>query len=249
MVDAAFGGIRGSMEYVVFFVLVAWAVVAVWQHRERLEQTTDRALLLAGGLFALAALLLPQLYQNTISFEVRWFPPAMILLLLGLPAPAFDAGLKRLGAVALVGVFSLATTATWLRFDRVEMSGLAQALTALPAGPRVLGLDYVQESPGLKGRPFLQTFAYAQVLHGGELNFSFAEFAPSLVVYKRPRHVQWTGGLEWEPERLKPSDFAYFDYVIVNGDARRQEVMEAMPALTAVTHEGRWRLYRVKPTS
>jgi hypothetical protein len=249
LVDAAFGGIHGSMEYVVAFVLAGWVVVSVWQHRQRRTDAYDHALLLGAAMFAAAALLLPHLYQRTIEFDSRWLPMAVILLLLAVPAPVFDVGVERIGALALAAVFSLATTATWLSYDRIELSGLQRTLDALPAAPRVLGLDYVRHSALIKGRPFLQTFAYAQVVHGGELNFSFAEFAPSLVVYRHRRPIRWTQGLEWYAERVQPSDFSAFDYVIVNGGARQQRAMAALPMLTPVTGAGRWRLYRVKRPS
>ena len=79
----------------------------------------------------------------------------------------------------------MATTAlTWVAFERRELTGLAAALERLPAQQRVLGLDYEQRSPLVRGRPFLQTYAWAQVLRGGTLNFSFASFPTSLVVFR-----------------------------------------------------------------
>src|SRR5262249_49138015 len=100
------------------------------------------------------------------------------------------------------------------------------------------------------GRPFLQGFAYAQVFRGGELNFSFAEFAPMAVVYKTQRARPWTRGLEWFAEGVMPSDFAYFDFAIVNAQpAQHAAFLATLPKLTPVTGEGRWRLYRIQTTS
>jgi len=110
--------------------------------------------------------------------------------------------------------------------------------------PRVIGLDYVKTSPIVKGRPFLQGFAYAQVVRGGELNFSFAEFAPMGVVYKSPRARPWTRGLEWFSERATASDLSHFDYALVNAEGWRHDALAASRELTAVTGQGRWRLYR-----
>ena len=67
------------------------------------------------------------------------------------------------------------------------MSGLKEALSAVPSTPRVLGLDFVKESAFIKGRPFLQTVAYTQALKGGEINFSFAEHASGIVAYRERR--------------------------------------------------------------
>jgi hypothetical protein len=54
-----------------------------------------------------------------------------------------------------------------------------------------------------------------QVVRGGELNFSFARFAPMAVVYRTPRRPPWTGRLEWRAERVKPKDFDHFNYALV----------------------------------
>jgi hypothetical protein len=65
------------------------------------------------------------------------------------------------------------------------------------------------------------------------------------VVYRTPRRFSWTSGLEWRPERVKPSDFVHFDYALVNGDESRHASLAALPELRPVTAEGRWRLYRI----
>jgi hypothetical protein len=95
----------------------------------------------------------------------------------------------------------------------------------------------VQESAVIKGRPFLQTFAYAQVEHGGRLNASFAGFAPSLVVYRQRRPAPFTANLEWFAERVRPDDFAYFDYALINGGPDSHAQTLRLP-LAAVTENG-----------
>ena len=246
LVDALFGGLRGSTEYIVCAALVAWIVVAAWQHRDNLAARIDREMLLVAALFALLALLLPDLHMNTIDFAARWAPEALILAVLALPAPLYRPALLRVAAVAFVAVFCLATALAWTRFDRLELSGLHEILASLPAERRVLGLDFVKESEIIKGRPFLQMFAYAQVVRGGQLNFSFAQFAPMLVVYKTPRRPPWTNTLEWFAERVQPSDFQYFDLVLVNGAPSVHDDFLRQPNLTADHGVGRWWLFRVK---
>jgi hypothetical protein len=145
--------------------------------------------------------------------------------------------------VAMVGT----TTATWVQFDRRGYAGLAESLRALPDRPRVIGLDLAPASKVVKGRPFIQAFAYAQVLHGGELNFSFADFAPSPVVYKIRRQPTWTSGLEWQAGHVRRSDLDQFDYALVNADEMTHERFAARFAVAPVTAQGRWRLYRLRP--
>ncbi len=245
LVDAAFGGLYGPTEYAVAGALTAWVLVALWQHRAAARNDVDAELLFAAALFLVSALFLPDQHMNTIQFAARWVPPGMILLVLAVPAPVFDVALQRVVSLAVVAVFCLSTALAWMRFERVEMSGLREALETLPATSRVLGLDFVKDSAVIKGRPFMQAFAYAQVLKGGQLNFSFAQFAPSLVVFKERHKQPWTNTLEWFAERVQPADFAYFDYAIINARPDTHAVFSAKSEITPATSKGRWRLYRV----
>jgi len=244
IVDAVFGGIYGPTEYLIAAIVAVWIGGGLWQQRGALRQAVDADLLWTGAVLAAFGFLLPDQHMNTIQFAARWMPEAVILVLLAAPAPRFLAPVHRPLALAVVAVFAAATTLAWMHFERDELAGLEAALTALPDGQRVVGLDLVQESSVIKGRPFLQTFAYAQVWHGGRLNTSFAGFAPSLVVYRQRRAAPWTPNLEWFAERVRPEDFAYFDYAIINGGPSIHEQALALP-LEPVTATGRWRLYRI----
>jgi hypothetical protein len=245
IVDSTFGSLHGPLESAMVVVLALWVALGLYQHRDRLAARLDRDLCLAAGLFFALALVLPQLHQNTIAFASRWQPLAAVALLLGVPAPTWDRRLLNASALAMVAVFILVTSLAWLRFEREDWAGLPESLAALPANQKVIGLDYVKTSLIVRGRPFLQGFAYAQVVRGGQLNFSFAEFAPMGVVYKTPRPRLWTRGLEWFPERLTPSDFSHFDYALVNAEDWRHSSLAVSRDVTPVTGQGRWRLYRI----
>jgi hypothetical protein len=242
MVDSALGGLNGATEWFVAAILAAWLLGGLWQQRAR--DAIDWDLLGTGVLLVLLGLTMPDQHMNTIQFAARWVPLGVVCLILAAPAPLWLSSLQRPLALAVVAVFSFATTLAWMTFERVELSGLAEALAAIPADQRVVGLDLVQESRIVKGRPFLQTFAYAQVLHGGRLNASFAGFAPSLVVYRERRTAPWTANLEWFAERVQREDLRYFDYALINGTAAIHAQAAALP-LAPVTGDGRWRLYRV----
>jgi hypothetical protein len=248
LVSAGLGGLTGPIEGLVLGGIALWLVAGFWGCRrpDRARGAIDREWLLAAGLLLVLALLLPIQHTNTIRFAERWAPCAIILALLAVPAPRIRPLLQRGVAVGLLGILTLTTAAVWRTFERANLAGLQAALDALPARPRVIGLDYVGSTPLLNGRPFLQTFAYAQVIHGGTLNFSFAEFAPSLVVYADRRRVPWAPNLEWFPERVRPGDFLYFDYALINGgpDLHRS-VPERFPVMP-VTTSGTWRLYATR---
>jgi hypothetical protein len=242
----AVGGLEGATKYALFATLAGWIALSAWQDRDSFWDRVDRELLLASALCGACALLFPYKYMNTIEFAERWMPPALALLVLAVPAPILKPLLRRYSVCAVATVFSLSTAVAWTRFERNDLSGLAEALTALPDSPRVLGLDFLKTSPIIDNSPFLQLAAYAQVLHGGTLYLSFADFAPSLVVFKERRRKQWTAELEWEAERVQPSDFQYFDFAIIGGTDAVHERFTADPSLTPLTSQGLWRLYRIR---
>jgi hypothetical protein len=245
LVDASFGGVRGSMEYVFFALLAGWVLLACLRNRQALLSKMDRELLLLSALLFLLALVLPDKQTNTIRFCQRWVPPAFAFLLLSLPEPRIRKNILTAIVLAIVTAFFALTSLTWIAFESSEMSGLKESLATLPEAPRVLGLSYIKESPIVKGRPFIQVFAYSQVLRGGELNFSFADFGPSLVVYRQPRKTPWTQGLEWFPEKARKSDFQFFDYSLINADENLHAALSSESLITLITRAGRWRLYKV----
>jgi hypothetical protein len=257
-VEAVFGGLTSGIETAAFVALLAWLALAVLAGRgrprgegggEAVGVGWDRRLALLGGGMLLAALVLPDKYTNTIEMNTRWAAPGLAALVLAVPAPRLPRwaapAVAALAALFLAG-YAAWTAATWRLFERVDLAGLPAALAALPEEPRVVGLDYRRRSALLDNPPFLQTFAWAQVLSGGTLNFSFAEFPPSLVVYRDgPR--PWTSGIEWYPERLRPADLAWFDHALVDAPPELHERIALHPAMTPVTTEGLWRLYRIAP--
>jgi hypothetical protein len=245
LVDASFGGVRGSTEYVFFALLVAWVLLACLRNRQALLSKMDKELLLLSALLFLLALVLPDKQTNTIRFCQRWVPPAFAFLLLSLPELRIKKNILTAAVLTIVTVFFGLTSLNWIAFESSEMSGLKESLAVLPEAPGVIGLSYIKESSIVKGRPFIQVFAYSQLYKGGELNFSFADFGPSLVVYRQRRVIPWTSGLEWFPEKVRRSDFQYFDYALINADEKLHAALSSEPILKSITQEGRWRLYKI----
>jgi hypothetical protein len=260
LAQAALGGLRGRTEAVALGVLAIWFIAGgaralslpCARDPPRLaaapESRVDGALLLAAVLLFLAALVLPSKTASTILFAQRWMPPALFLAVLALPAPALPR--RAAAALASAGVLAFAglTGAEWRTFERVELAGLEESLEAIGPSERVLGLDLVKTSPTVRGRPFLQTFAWAQVLHGSPLAFSFAVFPSSLVRNPKAAPPPWTPNLEWYAERVRREDLGWFDVVLVNAaDDPAHARLAASLALTPVTQSGRFRLYRTPP--
>jgi hypothetical protein len=254
LAQATLGGLRGRVEGIALLGLALWGVAgalgALWRRRAGRAATAregglDGTLLLAAALLVAATLLLPSKTASTIGFAQRWMPMAAFLALLALPAPA----LPRRAAVAAVSaaalLFAGLTGRAWRTFEQVELAGLEESVAAVAPWERVLGLDFVKKSPTVRGRPFLQAFAWAQVLHGSPLAFTFAEFPSSLVQRARPAPEPWTPNLVWYAERVRREDLRWFDVVLVNADAAAHaRIASELALLPVTTGSGRWRLYR-----
>lgn len=243
LVDAVLGGLRGPLEPLLVAALLAWVAVSVLSHRGL--RGTDRPLAAVGLLFLGLCLVLPEKYSNTIQLNFRFAAPGMAFLLLAVPAPRLHRRWRALWAASVLAVGVILSGWVWMRFEADELSGLGAALEALPPDQRVVGLEFGQRSRFVEDRPLLQVFAYAQVARGGRLNFSFAEFGTSLVVYRERFEPPWTPGLEWYPRHVKHGDFRHFDYALISGDETVHRRARARGLLVPVTDSGRWRLYSV----
>jgi hypothetical protein len=245
VLTTALGAVEGRLEAIVGLGVGAWVLAGVWAHRHDLGRQVDRALLACASMFWVVVLFAPDKYMNTIFFGARWLPCAVTCLVLAVPAPRLERRLKIMVTVGLVTLFATVNAGVWHAFERMELSGLDAALVTLPEGQRVLGLDFVKTSAWLRGRPFLQTFAYAQAMRRAALNFSFTEHASGIVRERTPSRRPWTPGLEWSAERVRAEDLAWFDYLLVNGVPAMHEIFASNRQVRPVTREGRWRLYQV----
>ena len=142
------------------------------------------------------------------------------------------------------------TSSLWRAAEQNELSGLSQALDALPPAPLIMGVNTIHNrSRYFDGLPYLQTVAYSQVLEGGMLSSSFADSGLSLVVFKEarlsPASRMRAPLLEWMPERVVPDDFRVFDYALISGNDSTHLRFGSLPLLEPMTQNGIWRLYRV----
>ncbi len=244
--SVAFGGGTGRLETFLFFFLLAWAGLSLATRRQEWRRRVDADLASAAGLFFAIAFFAPDTFRNTIYFSGRWAAVSFILAVLSLPAPRIKPALRRTAAWGAVLVFYLVTTLHWAGYETTELTGLEESLAGIPRASRVLGLDYVKTSRYFAHRPFLQLYSYAHVSRGAELGFSFARHSTGLVAFRRKQPNPWTPKLDWYAERVKESDLAYFDYVLVNGRPYDHDHRLPRRRLSAVTTTGRWRLYRIE---
>ncbi|GMT97152.1 hypothetical protein KH5H1_12710 [Corallococcus caeni] len=242
---AALGGLRDSVEGPLVLLVVLWVALGLWQHRGALRREVDGALLPPGLLMVALALALPDIAQNTILMAERWMPFGLALVVLALPTPRLPARALHAWSAALLLLLSGFTSLVWRTYEEQDLSGFEASLEATPEGSRVMGLDYLVSSSLVRGRPYLQLFAWSHVLLGARNNFSFAWFAPNPVVFRKRRAPPWSWGVEWDTRMLKPErDFRHFDYLLVGLPEEMHAQFEATMPVRAVTQQGRWRLYR-----
>jgi len=241
IVNGLWGGLRGWLEILAASVVVLYASRALWEARGRGERASDKDLLWLSLLCLTFGILAPDLYANTMFFNVRFVSLGGLLLVLALPP--VDARAVRVVGVIGAALFALGTTAVWVLFEQDELSGLPQAIERYDAPKRVVGLDFQKHSPLLLGRPFLQTFAYLQAVRGGEVSFSFAEHGSSIVAYRGRRLGDVTPGLEWEAERATRRDLEHFDCALVNGKSAEHDALLREAGFVTGQKEGNFRLY------
>ncbi len=255
LVNSALGGLQGTMEAAVLSCLLVWSGVGLaqawWTRRAGVaadpELSLDRRLLATGAFFLALALCLPGVVQHTIFFASRWVPVAAVFLVLALPAPRLQGLPPLVLPLFLAAGLAVATAAAWVGFEAEELEGLPQALAAVEAGERVLGLDLVRTSERIRGYPYYHLYAWAQVLHGNPLARSFANEASSLVVFRDiPRESAWTPDLDWRARRVRRSDIGFFRWVLVHGEGEVQQMFRADERLERIGDPGRWTLYRRK---
>ncbi len=247
LVPSALGGLQGSTPAIIAAAVAVWVLLGLWSHRGTLRQWADARLVLAASLLGLLALCLPGVHQHTIFFASRWLPAAALLMLLGAPSPAVRPALRRGLAVLLVTTLALATANTWMGFERVELDGFLPALAAVPGNTRLLGLDFVRQSPRIRDYPFYHLYAYAQARRGGTLNRSFADQASSLVVFRElPKEYPWTRDLDWKAHRVRDTDLVHFDHVLAFAPRDIHAQLLALGNLVPITPPAPWRLYRVR---
>jgi hypothetical protein len=247
MAEASFGGLINPIQSLLFFGLFAWLGVGLWQNRHDLSGSADKTLLLAGGSLLVAALLMPDVHQQTLFFASRWVPFALAIILLGAPVPRAPQWTAPAVAVAMLVTLSAATSWYWYRYEKDDLAGLEESLALLPDSPSVLGLDFVRDSEYVDHVPGIQVFAYSQVTKGGDLNFSFASFPSSPVVFRKWRPEDKEDALLWHPTLVFRNKryLNQFDFAMIRADNKLHERLRALDNIRCMSDEGYWRLYEV----
>ena len=246
VVDAALGGVRGGVEALVVVAVVAWLVAGARSRRGDLRAAVDREILVVAGILLAAWAASPDLIAMTLGASRRWFPYAAILTVLALPVPPASTRALRTAGAVLATALLVVTADAWRFYDRAELSGFREAMSAVPVGASLLGLGLL-ESRGLKGAVFFQTHAWTQITRRARPDLSFTELGAGLVLSTEPRTRPIAYPLSLRPFDVRLEDLLHFEYAMVGAPQGVHVDLEADPRLTAVTDGLPWRLYRVLP--
>lgn len=242
---AILGSSVGVTKYVCAGVIAAYIAAIVVFRRRDFWKAVDKELLLASFMLLLAAQVLPDKEMGTFFFASRWLAPGMALLLLALPGIPFKSSLVEVSLCGIVCLYCIMTTAVWTQFERKYMTGLVQAIQALPKYPSVFGVNASSSNSEILGRPLLHSYAYAQAFKGGKLNFSFADFPSSLVTFRQGKFNSFWE-LHWNLRQLPPmSLLTDYDYALVGNEGAYHRYLESNSHFQALTHSGYWRLYKI----
>ncbi len=246
--NSALGSMHAEIEFFFSMLLLAWITCIIFTRKKELEQTTDKPLLVAACLMLLAYWALPSVYMNTIFFNQRWLVFGLILLLIALPAPRLPRLYQMTIGVSCILAFTVVTVKQWKEWEVEQLEGLQEALALVSKGERLIGLNLIDGSTFVKGRPGLQLFSYAQALRGAELHFSFTEHYSGAVQYRSRPPLNPYKQTVWSPYRATAQQIRDFDKVLINGDERLHAFVSKQLNLIQIDEtQASWRLYRTAP--
>lgn len=248
LTDAALGSMHVPLEPAYLFIVCLWIALALWTHRNDIGERVDKPLLIAALMLLLAYWILPSIYMNTIFFNQRWLPCALVLLLLSLPAPRLPRMYLRTLGLGLVVAFSLTAAKFYKEWEAEQLDGFQAAIGQITPEDRVLGLNLNDHSTLMKGRPSLQLFAYAQALRGADIHFSFTEHHSGAVQFRTRPELNPERHLVWNPAKVRPANLAGFNVVLLHADDDEHTLFRKKLGLPAPESSARpWRIYRLHP--
>lgn len=243
---------RGSLDAVLLGELfAAMALLALpWSGAGGSEpDDTRRGRRAARWLFAGAALLyfampatlgwLWLLDERYAMVAAIWLPAALA------PGPR---AWQRWLPFALAAALALATAALIaLEFARfsTEAAGFRELIERMPPRRRVLMLLYDERSQSARFFPYHHFGAFYRARHGGVVEHAFVELPQSPLRYRPeaapPRRAY---GAEWFPREVdNATQTAYFDFLLVRGDAGLVPVGPPGPSWRRVDGAGAWSLF------
>lgn len=245
LTDSALGSLHSDLEPLFILLLLGWLVLIVVSQWGKIENKTDKPLLLAAAMLLLGYWSLPSMYMNTIFFNQRWLAGGITLLLLSLPSPNIrKLYLNTLGIGCLIAFLGI-TIQGWKDWESEHLAGFFPAIAQIEKGDRLIGLNLMDGSLHVKGHPGLQLFAYAHAVQGAGTHFSFTEHFSGAVQYREAPPINPYRKLVWSPGLARMEDITCFDKVLLNANDVFHEYARKQFQLTLdSSDDAPWRLYR-----
>lgn len=229
---------------VIVLIVTATVLLLPWLSGARLSSRPERWLPVTLAL--LAFLIAPHYIFSTAYFFQRL---GLFLVPLWLMAwdPPTRRGLIDRVAIPVVLLWLVASTARFAAFAR-EAETFETLMTRIEPDRSVAAMPYDYRSP-LFGTPvYLHFPAWYQAIHGGVVDFSFADFYSSMARYREgvgPRLVEDVGWFASTFDWSKHGGSRY-DYFIVksNIDVSSPIFKNDLPRVELVARSGWWWLYR-----
>ena len=242
--DSSHGVLQGPLEKTFLLFVLIWIALSVISHWRNIESMIDHTLLMTALLFVLGFFALPWLFMNTIFFNQRWLPFGLTLLLIALPVPWHNRLVSRLFGIGWLGIFSAANVDAFMNWESEQLDGFKTAIYELKKEDKVFGINLLDGSLYVKGRPGMQIFSYAQALRGSGTNFSFTEHFSGMVQFKSPPAENRTRQFVFAPLMARREHLDGFNRVLVNGDESLHEFATTRLKLRQLSEtNSTWRLY------
>lgn len=182
-------------------------------------------------------------YAFLLDVRMSVYVGAFALLL---PTPSFRKVTRPLHAVVAVATLGLMTNVVYevRAFERDDVGAFDDLLRKMPRGARLLSLDYAKYSSRTNASVLHHFGSYYRARYGGIASFSFSEMPHWPVRYRPewspPQRMTFGNPNVFDPER----DGAYFDFVLVHGDARPLDGAAVAPRWEVIGVARGFRLYR-----
>lgn len=209
-------------------ILIAWVVLVVVAAVIGLArpQIADRRRVAVGVLAPIAFIayfVLPTGYQWLWAIAQRFLILACLFVLVALPR--LSRWPTTLIAVVAIGLSLAQVTVAGQSFEgfQGEISGLDEAIEAIPSDKKVAGLIWDRGSRHVKYSPLLHSVAYYQQRKGGVVMFTFALNDQSPVRFRQGQGPPEVKALwEWFPNHVRPAqELVWYDYVLSRRMPRR----------------------------
>ncbi len=153
---------------------------------------------------------------------------------------------SNIATISLAITLIVATTLKTLQFDK-ESKSFSSLITQIPKEQRILGLIFEPYSPLYNTPTYLHFPSWYQAQRNGIADFSFSNFYPQIVRYKKEFLPAATPNFVWQPHTFNWEDHKKdnYDYIISRAYIDTQRFVQQSTEITHIKSVAPWQLYLV----